>query len=241
MQGSRDLEAVEVASLTKIMTLYLSLHLYSKLRLSKDTLVTVSECAAGTIGTTANLKTKDKIRLCDLMYGLMLPSGNDAATALAEYFGRTLPGNHPLANFIAEMNRAAKHLGLLNTVYCNPHGLMQKRNLSSARDTCKLASVAMGKNQFRKIVNTQQYSATIISENGTERVVHWANTNKLLSLGFDGVKTGVTVNAGPCLCISKGTENGHRIVVTILNCKSMDARWGEVRKLTDWGNKVLLG
>lgn len=110
---------------------------------------------------------------------------------------------------------------------------MYKRNLSTARDVCKLASIALRDDMFKSIVGTKTHKSDI-TNNGITREQIWENTNKLLSKGFEGVKTGVTNKAGPCLCASY--KNDTHMIVTLLNSKSMEARWIEAKKLVEWGS-----
>ncbi|OMJ91093.1 hypothetical protein SteCoe_6456 [Stentor coeruleus] len=225
--SKRDLELREIASLTKIMTSYTVLTLIeNKMLGSMNDIIKISKSSANTTGTSADLLEGDEITVRDLLYGLMLPSGNDAALALAEHFGKKLQGPNPISNFIDEMNNNCKILKLFYTTFANPHGLAIKRNLSCARDVCKMASGAMKLMSFRIIVSTKTYTACIKSNDGEIRMKTWENTNKLLNKGFSGIKTGVTNKAGPCLCSSY--EN---VIVTLLNSKSMEDRWREAEIL----------
>ena len=224
------------------MTCYLSLHL---LRLypdvSLDSYVPVSAAAARLPGTTAGLCAGDRLNLRDLLHGLMLPSGNDAAMCIAEFFGRFLaqdaggdPTSQPDRYFIREMNSLASALQLKHTFYRNPHGLSKHKNTSTAEDVNKLAAAAMRMSLFRAIVNTEEYAALVKGGDGYARVVTWENTNKLLRCGFEGVKTGHTGAAGPCLCACV-KSGGTRVIVTVLGSVDMQERWIEVPRLAHWG------
>ena len=204
--------------------------------ISLETTVKVSYRASRLAGTTAFLKVGDKITIKNLLYGLMLPSGNDAAWALAEYFGIKLcPSSiKPVKHFTAEMNKMARELNLNSTNFENPHGLMYKKNLSNARDVAKLACHSLKDEIFKEIVNTRNFTAEIKGQDGLIRFQSWENTNKLLGNGFNGVKTGITDNAGPCLCVTIRETNP--IVIVLLNSRSMDDRWIEARRLADWVN-----
>lgn len=243
--GSMESERREIASLTKIMTCYVAIRLMkTEQGFSGETIVPVSRNAASVIGTSARLKEGDELHLLDALYGLMLPSGNDAAYCLAEFFGRYLSGKTEeaamsarvhVAVFVREMNRTAKALGMEGTNYANPHGLPHAKNRSSARDVGLLASVALKDPLFAEIVNTQVYSCYVL-QSGTQtpyRKMKWCNTNRLLEKGWEGVKTGITTVAGPCLCASI-RRKGVQLVVTVLGSKSMDRRWVEVPKLGKW-------
>ena len=171
--SNNDNEIREIASLTKIMTCIICLNL---LKSNEDLLskTKISYRASQTTGTSAELKTGDEVTIQSLFYGLMLPSGNDAAWALAEYFGLKLApfSNKPVTRFISEMNKTAREIGLLSTHFANPHGLMIKKNLSTAKDVGKLACFALKNETFREIVNTRVYVAEIKDQYGNLRLVN---------------------------------------------------------------------
>jgi D-alanyl-D-alanine carboxypeptidase len=227
--SKKDLELREIASLTKIMTAYTVLNLIEEKSLgTMNDVIKISKNAARVNGTTAGLTEGDEITARDLLYGLMLPSGNDAATALAEHFGKKLGIGNPLTNFVNEMNYNSKKLGLFYTSFGNPHGLTIKRNLSNARDVCKLAAAAMKNKNFQRIVSSKSYTACIESADHKTILKTWDNTNKMLNKSFSGIKTGITNKAGPCLCTSYGST-----IVTLLNSRSMEDRWREAEMLMD--------
>ncbi|CAG9332578.1 unnamed protein product [Blepharisma stoltei] len=136
------------------------------------------------------------------------------------------------------MNDFAKELNLENTVFKNPHGLSIKPNFSTVRDVCKLAAFSLKNQFFCLIVNTQSYSCIIENPNGN-RSITWKTTNKLLGKGFDGIKTGHTIKAGPCLCVRTNSSNP-QLIVTVLGCKSYESRWVEVPKIASWAQKRFL-
>jgi len=166
----------------------------------------------------------------------MLPSGNDVAWALAEFFGSKISPNSvkPVKHFVHEMNKLISELHLVGSSFANPHGLMFKRNLSCARDVAKLVCFAMKNKKFRDIVDTKFFTAEIVGQDGVTRFQVWENTNKLLGNSFCGVKTGITDAAGPCLAVCSRTSNP--IVVVLLNSRTMEDRWIESKKLIDWVN-----
>ena len=135
--------------------------------------------------------------------------------------------------FLQEMNRYARALGLESTNYANPHGLSHKNNKSTAADIGKLACIVMQDPLVREIVCQKHYSCTGRDLQDEPREFQWTNTNKLLGKGFNGVKTGVTPAAGPCLAASFEKDSLH-LVVVVMNTKTMDNRWVEVPKLTLW-------
>lgn len=241
LYGKGEDEMREIASLTKIMTCYLSLQLAKDYSIDLHSEVSVSAKAAAMIGTSAELCAGDRLKLIDILHGLMLPSGNDAAQALAEFFGRAIAERRGYVTmtkkldrlFIREMNMVANALCLRRTFFQNPHGMSIKRNHSSARDVGTLASLALRVPLFYDIVNAKTYTCTIQNKRRPTRTITWENTNKLLHQGFDGVKTGITDAAGPCLCASvrKGAQ---RIIITVLSARSMEERWVEVPRLAKW-------
>lgn len=245
--GSLACESREIASLTKIMTCFVALKLMQsdQERLNKGTIIQVSKAAAGLIGTSARLREGDELYLWDALFGMMLPSGNDSAFAIAEFLGRYLKGKQleatgrsNVACFVREMNRVAQEYGLTTTVYANPHGLPDSRNRSCAKDVGLLASTALQLPEFALIVKTKHYSC-YISQKSTSfpyRHVRWTNTNRMLDEGWQGVKTGVTCTAGPCLC---ALSSQSPLIITILCSRTMDRRWSEVSSLAKWAHLKL--
>lgn len=246
MCGKAAYSLREIASLTKIMTCLLSVQLLRVLEgLTLESLVSVSERAGSMCGTSARLRPGDRLRIKDLLYALMLPSGNDAAQCLAEVFGLQLvmrAGGDPTSRvdkyFVREMNDFAQSLGLTRTFFRNPHGMSTNKNLSTARDVNSLSSIAMRNSTFRMVVNCARYNTTIRDAAGFTRSVVWENTNRLLSKGYEGVKTGSTGAAGPCLCACYNTGQV-RIVVTVLGAATMEERWNDVPLLTKYAMELL--
>ena len=123
-----------------------------------------------------------------------------------------------------------------NTNFCSAHGMHHDQNYSSAADIAKLSFNCMKNATFRHIVRTQKY--TCGSRICVGFLYQWQNTNKLLEMGYTGLKTGITPTAGPCLAASLQKDD-FKFIVVILNSKSMDQRWGEVQKLATWAmNKI---
>lgn len=158
-----------------------------------DNIVEISAKAAGTGGSRLKINKGDKITVRDLLYGLMLRSGNDAAVALAEYVGGSIEG------FSILMNKKAKMLGLENTNFVTPHGLDSEEHYTSAYELAILTDYALKNEIFLNIVNTKMCNINI---NGYSRTI--INTNELLGNleGVYGVKTGFTNGAGRCLVTS---------------------------------------
>ena len=131
------------------------------------------------------------------------------------------------------MNRYARALGLYSTNYANPHGLGHKNNKSTAADQGKLSAIAMQDPPFRDIVNKKTYTCTALDYAENEKVFTWKNTNKLLGKGFNGIKTGITPSAGPCLAASYEKNDLHLIII-IIAAKTVDHRFVEVPRLALW-------
>jgi D-alanyl-D-alanine carboxypeptidase (penicillin-binding protein 5/6) len=195
-------------------------------------------------GTSAQIAEGEVYTVEQLLYAMMLPSGNDAALALAEWGGCQLrqgPGETPpgpsepenVRAFLKEMNALAGQFGMKFSRWANPHGLANVHNKSTAYDMARLCSIALQDPAFRKLVATRHYKAMIRTTEGVRYAVEWENTNKLLSKpGFFGIKTGVTASAGPCLASCYGHE-GHEFVVVVLRTNKVSRRFKET--------KVLLG
>ncbi|WP_435016076.1 peptidoglycan-binding protein [Tundrisphaera sp. TA3] len=239
--GAAD-KPVEMASTTKMMTALIVARFAEKDSKVLDEIVTFSERADRTPGSTSGIKAGEKLPVGELLYGLMLPSGNDAATAFAEHFGaRCAPPEsapdeaNPVPRFVAEMNRVAAELGMKETHFGNPHGLPVADHHASARDLAKLASVGLRNPIFARVVNTPKHGYAPTSADGKTRNVVWTNTNRLLGTeGYDGVKTGTTTAAGNCLVASGHRGDGHLIVV-ILGAPTTDARYADARNLFRYG------
>lgn len=203
------------ASTTKIMTALLALE---RGRLS-DT-VTVSRRAAGIRGSSVHLRTGQRVSLHDLIHGLLLRSGNDAAIAIAEH----VAGSEEA--FVHLMNRRARELGASNTRFQNPHGLDHPEHFSTAFDLAHLARLAMILPTFKDIVAMREYVPPSVG-------VPWRNTNRLLwgLEGTVGVKTGTTGQAGNCL-VAAASRDGLTLISVVLH--SAD-RWRDTRALLEWG------
>ena len=238
----------DIASLTKIMTLFVVKQCLVHKIITENDVVTVPREAAMLGGTTASLRTNDQIQLIDLLYAMMLPSGNDAAYTLAEYCGglmskdprinkkKTCIGN--IDFFVKQMNAWAKQLKLKNTLFLNPHGLSHLGNHSTASDVSRITSLLIKRPLISQIVQTASYSCTV-HNNKTPRGLSFQNTNLLLSHpNVTGLKTGRTQTAGPCLSATFTTRNTS-LCITVLNSRTSDKRWKEVLKLHDWASNQL--
>ncbi|OPA81398.1 D-alanyl-D-alanine carboxypeptidase [Paenibacillus selenitireducens] len=212
-------EQMRIASLTKIMTAIVAIE---HGRLSDK--VTVSKRAFAKEGSSIYLKLGEEMSLEDMLYGLMLRSGNDAATAIAEHIGGSEEG------FVLMMNQKAEMLGLHDSHFMNPHGLDAEGHYSSANDLAKLTAYALKNPIFRDIVKTKVKKAPNPNEKWD---YSWLNKNKMLQMydGADGVKTGYTKKALRCL-VSSATRNGQQIVAVTLNDGS---DWVDHQHLLDYG------
>lgn len=194
-----------MASTTKIMTAVIVIE-----DCDPDEVIEVPDEAVGAEGSSIYLKKGEKISVKDLLYGLMLRSGNDAAAALAIHHSGSIQ------KFAEKMNEKAKALGAENTNFANPSGLPDDSHFTTARDLCRIACHAMKNPKFKEIVGTKNYSGEFRS---------FTNKNKMLYSydGANGVKTGYTKNAGRCL-VSSAERNGMEVVCVVLNCPEMYER-----------------
>jgi D-alanyl-D-alanine carboxypeptidase (penicillin-binding protein 5/6) len=220
------------ASVTKIMTALLVIErAATEAGFLQDT-VSVSTRAGTETGSTAQLRPGDRVSVEELLYGLLLPSGNDAAVALAEHVGGRLDRDgDPLDRFVAAMNARAAALGLKGTTYGNPHGLTVEGCGSTPREVAVLAREALKHPTFRSAVATRRRTAMIENIDGYRREVVWNNTNKLLGIeGYAGIKTGTTTPAGCCLAAC-GERGGRGLIVVVLGSTSTEARYADARNL----------
>lgn len=197
-----------MASTTKIITAIVALENCDEL----DKLITVADESVGIEGTSIYLRKNEQISIRNLLYGLILASGNDAATALAYEIG----GSEE--KFVEMMNDFVKRLGLTNTQLKNPHGLDADGHYTSAYDLAAITNYALNNETFLEIVSTK----TKVLNEGEPNVRYLRNKNKLLfsEEGCIGVKTGFTDNAGRCL-VNACERDGMRVVSVVLNCGPM--------------------
>ena len=217
--GKSESKRTAMASTTKIMTAILLIE-----NSDLNQTVTISGKSAGTGGSRLGLKKNDKITLRDLLYGLMLKSGNDSAVAIAETVGGSVE------EFANMMNEKAKELGLENTHFVTPHGLDNPEHYTTAYELAKLADYALDNETFAKVVNTKNYTVTI---NGYPENI--TNTNELLGYveGVNGVKTGFTNNAGRCL-VTSVSRNGFEIITVVLQADTKKFRSSDSLKLINY-------
>lgn len=204
-----------MASTTKIMTAIIAIE-----NGNLDDVVTVSKNAASIWGSTINLIQGEQVTFKELLYGLLLCSGNDAAIAIAEHIGGSLD------SFLEMMNRKAKEIGANDTNFTSPHGLDSQEHYSTAYDMALIAQYALKIPLFNEIVKTKSIQV------GKR---YMGNTNEMLTgyEGADGVKTGYTGKAGRCL-VTSATRDGRRYISVVLFCDSRDLRALSSKKILDY-------
>lgn len=198
-----------MASTTKIVTAITVIDHCDDL----ERVVTVPDAAVGVEGSSIYLEKGEKCKIIDLLYGLMLQSGNDCAAALAITIGGSIE------KFADMMNDTAAKVGVTDSHFVTPHGLHHDEHYTTAYDLAKITSYAMKNATFAKIVATKRHTMPWQGRN-YDRVI--LNKNKILSTfeGGDGVKTGFTKKAGRCL-VSSATRDGMRVICVVLNCGPM--------------------
>ena len=213
---------VPMASTTKIMTAIVVLE-----NANLSDVVTVDKKAAGTGGSRLGLKTNDKITVHDLLYGLLLCSGNDAAVALAVHIGGSVEG------FAEMMNKKAKELGCHNSHFITPHGLDQDGHYTTAYELACMADYALKIPKFKEIVSTKTYTVTINARGKTI-----TNTNELLGSldGVYGVKTGFTNGANRCL-VTACKRGNLDIITVVLGADTKKIRTSDSIKLIEYAYK----
>ncbi|WP_308639097.1 D-alanyl-D-alanine carboxypeptidase family protein [Paenibacillus silvisoli] len=208
-----------IASLTKIMTAIVAIE-HGNL----SDMVKTSKRAAGKEGSSIYLQLGEEMSLQNMLYGLMLRSGNDAATAIAEHVGGSEEG------FVHLMNEKAQMLGLANTQFMNPSGLDAEGHYASANDLARLTAYALKNPVFKEIVKTKEKKAPNPNDSWDYQ---WRNKNKMLAMydGADGVKTGYTKKSLRTL-VTSATRDGQQLVAVTLNDGD---DWNDHRKLLDYG------
>lgn len=201
-------EKLPMASTTKIMTAILTIE-----NCNLDETVVVGKNASGIEGSSIWLSVGEKMKVSELLFGMMLASGNDAAMALAEHVAGTKE------EFAAMMNAKAKELGAYNTNFVNPNGLPDDNHYTTAYDLALISAYAMSLPYFCEVVKTQ-YKTLPWEGHEWDRVVK--NKNKILWQyeGGNGIKTGYTKAAGRCLCAAANREN-MQLVSVVLNASDM--------------------
>lgn len=199
----------EPASTTKICTAITVLEHWTNL----DLPIAIPDEAIGVEGSSLYLQRGEMLSVRDLLYGLMLQSGNDCAVALAVIVGDSIEG------FAKLMNETAQKAGAKNTNFVNPHGLHHEMHYTTARDLCLISYYAMKNETFRNIVATKRHETPY---HGHDYPRNFPNKNKILFNyeGGNGIKTGFTKKSGRCL-VSSATRDGKTYICTVLNCGNM--------------------
>lgn len=206
------------ASITKVMTALVALDHWNDL----DTVIEVKN-EDRAIGQTIELQKGEHITLKNILYGLLVHSGNDAALAIADNY----PGGY--VAFVTAMNQKAQSLHLDHTTFKNPSGVEQYGHVTTARDLAVLAAYAIQNPTILDMVQTKQVTITDITGSITHTLT---TTNELLGkvAGLKGLKTGWTTNAGECL-VSYVERDGHGVIIVVLGSRD---RFGETAELIDW-------
>jgi D-alanyl-D-alanine carboxypeptidase len=247
-----------IASLTKIATAAVALDTAPVLGISLDAPMSIPATAAIAGASAIGLQPGDQISMRDALYCAMMASDNLAAEAIAEYLGQQMlqrlgRGGSPIAAFVDQMNALASRLNMRDTRFNNPHGLEQAQgvNTSTAADMARLTMYAIGKGNFNFFVNQRSRTISFVSGGATRRFT-LKNTNELLGAQrIDGVKTGTTPAAGPCLIITAPRNSTvataadgstvvtpHRLVVVTLGSQD---RFGAAANLLQQGWRAYEG
>ncbi|AZT90426.1 D-alanyl-D-alanine carboxypeptidase [Caldicellulosiruptor changbaiensis] len=216
-EKNKDLK-LPMASTTKMMTAILAIE---NCDLNKE--IEIPAQAIGVPGSSIYLEKGERLKIIELLYGLMLASGNDAAVALSI----SVCGD--VKKFVNLMNKKAKELGLKNTVFSSPHGLEEGQHYTTAYDLARLTAYAMKNQTFREIVKTTQKEIRWTTRSYS-RILK--NKNKMLKSyqGAEGVKTGFTKRAGRCL-VTSACRDDFRVICVVLNAPDM---WNDTRKILDF-------
>lgn len=223
--GKDENKQTAMASTTKILTAILTLEKCKNLNEE----ITIESKAANVGGSRLKLNTGDKITINDLLYGLLLRSGNDTAVALAIHIGGSIEG------FAKLMNEKAEELGLKNSHFVTPHGLDDPEHYTTAVELAKLTDYALKNTKFVEIVRTKKATINI---NGIPREI--SNTNEILCSdveGVYGVKTGFTNNAGRCL-VTSVKRNNMDLIIVVLMADTRKDRAKDTIKLIDYAFKT---
>lgn len=198
-------EKLYPASTTKIMTAITVFRILEETGTTLDNYVIIPKEAAGVEGSSIYLEAGERLTVRELMYGMMLQSGNDAATALALCCGGSME------NFIDRMNETAEELGCGNTNFVNPSGLFDEEHYTTARDLARISREAMKNEEFRRIVGSKSWKS---DETGRTFV----NKNKTVKSyeGATGIKIGYTKSSGRALAAS-ARRNGEELIAVVLN------------------------
>lgn len=230
-------EQVKIASTTKIMTAHLAIKNCPDLGVR----VTIGAESAGITGSSAYLKKGQTLTLHDLLLCAMLPSGNDAADAIARYVGKVIDPNttDPMATFVDAMNAEARAIGMNDTVYRNPHGLDVDQYAgdqhSTAHDLALLARIAMADDAFREVVATPSAEIPVTNADGTDGTISLESTDTLLGnyAGALGIKTGQTQAAGSCF-VGAMNDGDQTYYTVVLDDADKATAFADTQRMYDW-------
>ncbi|MCL1914830.1 MAG: D-alanyl-D-alanine carboxypeptidase [Eubacteriaceae bacterium] len=215
------------ASVTKIMTLLLTMEAIKSGKLNLDDKITITADSAKIEGTKLFLDAGEVRTVEDLVYGVAVESGNDASNALGVHIGGSLSG------FVDMMNERASQLGMNDTHFANTHGLHEENHYTSAYDVALMSRALLKHEEILKYSNTWMIDVYVGKNNHIKRTL--ANTNKLIRKGnVDGLKTGYTIEAGHCISAT-GKENELRVISVIMGGKDAQTRFDEAEKLLNHG------
>lgn len=219
--GKNENKETAMASTTKIMTAIIVIENCKNF----NDIVVIPAKAANIGGSRLKLNVNDKVTVNDLLYGMLLRSGNDAALALALYTGGTIE------NFAEMMNQKASLLGLLHTHFVTPHGLDDPNHYTTCYELAKITDYALKNDKFSEIVKTK--TATIKINDSPREI---KNTNEILCSNIDGVygvKTGFTNNAGRCL-VTSIKKNDMDFIIVVIGADSRKYRASDTLKLIQY-------
>lgn len=208
------------ASTTKIMTALVAFEIMDEIGADLDSEVVIPAEAVGAEGSSIYLKENERLTMRELMYGMMLQSGNDAALAVAICSGGTLE------NFIDRMNEKAKELGCTSTHFTNPNGLFDEEHYTTARDLSRIGRAAMKREEFREIVGASGWKS---DDTGRS----FQNKNKTISQydGATGIKIGYTKSSGRTL-VASAKRGDTELIAVVLN----DSNWfNDAYAMMDYG------
>ncbi len=227
-------EKVYPASTTKILTCLVALE-----NSNLDDIVTVPKESEITVSgsSMASLRPGDQLSMRDLLYGLMVPSGNDAAVAIAHHISGGVD------SFSELMNKKARELGATHSNFINPHGLPDDEHYTTVYDMYLIFQAALKNEDFLNIANQKEYTATVVSAEGQQKDVVWKNGNGFLSGRFslpEGIsikagKTGHTSKAGFCLVLAESSTDGHDYISIVMKAPVYEELYGGMSALISKG------
>ena len=223
-------ERLYPASTTKLMTAYLALK-YGVL--DEEVVVTANAQDIPIDSSRAGLRVGDKLLLNDLLYGLLLPSGNDAAVAIAEHISGSVE------EFVTLMNKEARLLGATNTNFVNPHGYQDENHYTTAYDLYLMFQACMKMPEFQNIISSPEYRLEITQQNGTYRNECWIQSNWYVNgyasepdgLHVVGGKTGTTDEAGSCLITLFRDENENPYIAMIMGAENRSVLYDNMNQM----------